>query len=470
LYLLFSHIQAQPLTFSAGPVVQLSLTAHPTDVAVADFNSDGRSDLAITEFGLDTLAIFNQRPNGVFLQRPDSRFHFPNGPVSVVALPLIHGPAGSPPPPADALAVYTGANVYFLDNFHNAQGTLTPRQFPQFYTSGYNSPIRKSRLFAARMDSDPYVDLAAFIDTTPHIIGGLVMTGTANGPRLVIPTMVTLPNEIPSMSLASFTKPGFLDAIVPDPVLNKVYVIPNLTGPSITGRWWSSFGIQDFPSGGIRPVSAAAADIDGDGWPDIAAAHATSRNVVISLLNQLVPTQITLSLPMVVPQQVELTDLNADGRPDVVVLTTDGTVWTYRNTGLPGTAAIDPQPTNNLAGTNPAYLRIADVNSDGRPDLLVPAIGNNTVSIFYNQSRPLAVAASQQLNLQVYPNPAMGEIHIQQQGNPVITSALLDAVGRPVRQWTMPADVLPVADLPRGLYLLRLKTAAGVVNKRVVLE
>ena len=78
--------------FAGGPAVQLPINARPTDVAVADFNSDGRPDLAITEYGLDTLAIFNQRAGGSFAARPDSRFRYPNGIVSVVALPLIYGP------------------------------------------------------------------------------------------------------------------------------------------------------------------------------------------------------------------------------------------------------------------------------------------------------------------------------------------------------------------------------------------
>ena len=461
-----------PLNFSAGPVIQLPFNARPTDVAVADFNSDGRPDLAITEFGLDTLAIFKQQPGGTFPLRPDSRFRYPNGPVSVVALPLIYGHAGSPAPPADALAVFTGVNVYFLDNFHNAQGTLTPRQSSQFYTSGYTFPLRKARLFAAKMDSDQFVDLAVFLDTSPYILGGMTLSGSSAAPLMVRSDMTTLPNPIPALSLASFYRPGWLDGIVPDPVLNRVYVVRNMSAPNITGRWWNSivFG-NTYPSGGVGPVSAAAGDVDGDGWPDIAAAHETSRDVVISLLDQmLVLNQITLPLPAVVPLQVELTDLNGDNRPDVLVLATNGTLWLYRNTGLPGVAAIDPQPINLLAGPNPAFLRIADVNNDGKPDLVVPAVGNNTVSIFYNQSTLLAVSTAQKLAVQVYPNPADTELHIQHQGVNISAIALLDAMGRPVRSWAASEAALAVADLPRGLYILRIMTPGGILNKRIVLR
>ena len=109
LILLWDHtVHAQttaPLAFTAGPILQLPPNARPPDVAVADFNGDGHPVLAITENGLDTLAIFKQWPGGIFAARPDSRFRYSNGPVSVVALPLIYGPAGSPAPPADALAV-----------------------------------------------------------------------------------------------------------------------------------------------------------------------------------------------------------------------------------------------------------------------------------------------------------------------------------------------------------------------------
>jgi hypothetical protein len=457
------------LTFTTGPVIQLSPNARPTDVAVADFNSDGRPDLAIVENGLDSLAIFRQQPGGTFSARPDSHFLYRDA-ISVVALPLIYGPAGSAPPPADALAVYTGAYMYFLDNFHNAQGTLTPRPFPYVYVNSYTFPLRKARLFAAKMDSDQFVDLVTFLDTSPNILGGMTLSGSAAAPSTVQANMTRLPNSIPALSLVAFHRPGYLDGIVPNPVLDRVYVVSNLSSSTSTGQWWTNVGIGDYPSGGSGPVSATAADVDGDGQTDLAAAHETSRNVVITLLDQLTSLQITLPLPSVVPQQVELTDLNGDSRPDVVVLATNGTLWLYRNTGLPGTAAIDPQPTNLLAGATPSFLRIADVNNDGKPDLVVPARGNGTVSIFYNQSTPLAVSAAQQLAVQVYPNPAAAELHIQHKGVSISSIVLLDAVGRPLRTWGAAETTLPVADVPRGVYILRIITPGGLINKRIVLR
>jgi hypothetical protein len=46
---------------SFGQLIQFPSGAQPTDVAVGDFDHDGRPDLAVTERGRDSLVIFRQR-------------------------------------------------------------------------------------------------------------------------------------------------------------------------------------------------------------------------------------------------------------------------------------------------------------------------------------------------------------------------------------------------------------------------
>lgn len=460
-----SVAQLVNMTFTVGPTVQLRTSAHPTDIAVADFDRDGRADLAITVDGLDSVVVFKQRPGGIFAPRPDHRYFFVGG-KSVVALPLIYGSASNPAPPADALAVTNGNYIRLFDNPHNAQGTLNVRGYISIVNGSFSST--RTRLLARPLSADRYIDVAISLGASPYIVGGAALTGSNTTPT-VYPTMFTMPNPIPSLAVANFYGSGRLDAIIPDPVDNRIYVIENSSQAGVNRAWWSTAVQQSFPSGGVQPISAAGGDIDGDGTADLVAVHTTSRDIVLTFQALTAATQV--QIPMIsTPQQVELTDLTGDGKPEVVVLTTDGGVWFYHNTGLLGVNAIDPQPFYLFGANNPAYLRVADVNADGKPDVLVPTFGDDAVHIYYNQSGPLSTKSATVAQLQMYPNPAHNEVRVEYLQGGIRALRLLDVLGRPVRQWTSAASPLVVADLPRGLYILQATTSVGLVSKRLVLE
>src|SRR5262249_38278967 len=86
---------------------------------------------------------------------------------------------------------------------------------------------------------------------------------------------------------------------------------------------------------------------------------------------------------------VKLADLNGDGIPDLVVANSgSNNVLVYP--GLPGTDRGQFGPALNgghgfFTGTNPVGISVADVNDDGHPDLVVANKGSNDVSVLLNQ-------------------------------------------------------------------------------------
>ena len=88
------------------------------------------------------------------------------------------------------------------------------------------------------------------------------------------------------------------------------------------------------------------------------------------------------------PGAVKLADLNGDGIPDLIVANSgSNNVLIYP--GL-GNGQFDPALNGGhgfFTGTNPVGITVADVDGDGRPDLVVANKGSNDVSILLNRKQ-----------------------------------------------------------------------------------
>ena len=130
-------------------------------------------------------------------------------------------------------------------------------------------------------------------------------------------------------------------------------------------------------SGG-QPNQVVAADINGDGKPDLVFADlSTSGNAIVLL--QSATAVGTFAAPLnlstgAMTSSVAVGDLNGDGKPDIVTANFDsngnnGSVTVFfQNPSSPGTFAAG---VSFPAGAQPQAVRIADVNGDGLPDLVV---------------------------------------------------------------------------------------------------
>ncbi len=94
-------------------------------------------------------------------------------------------------------------------------------------------------------------------------------------------------------------------------------------------------------------------------------------------------------------------------------------------------------------------------------------------------SQPLATApAALAQQLACYPNPAAGAVFVTlpaSLGRQAVAATLVDAVGRPLRTFTLPAQgiaahSLDLRELPIGVYLLRLDTSAGTLVRKLAVE
>ena len=89
---------------------------------------------------------------------------------------------------------------------------------------------------------------------------------------------------------------------------------------------------------------------------------------------------------LLAPGAVKLADLNGDGIPDLIVANSGSNnvlVYLGQRDGQFGQALNGGH--GFFAGTNPVGITVADVNGDGQPDLVVANKGSNDVSILLNQ-------------------------------------------------------------------------------------
>src|SRR5262249_52382620 len=164
--------------------------------------------------------------------------------------------------------------------------------------------------------------------------------------------------------------------------------VANLCGPVLLRA-----ATADAPSRPFEPVkqaiALAVADLTGNGVPDFVFADQSLNQVTVqygtatqgAASPRVIGNQAT---GVLAPGAVKLADLNGDGIPDLIVANSGGNnVLVYP--GL-GNGQFGP-PINGTAGfpvgTDPTGLTVASLN--GQPDLLVADTGSNDVSVLLGQ-------------------------------------------------------------------------------------
>ncbi len=174
----------------------------------------------------------------------------------------------------------------------------------------------------------------------------------------------------------------------------------------------SSLSSASFPASfnitvGSNPYKTVIADLDGDGKPDLLVDN--SGNPAISVFRN-IGTPGTLSVNSFAPA-VDLTsvygglsqpawmqaaDMDGDGKLDLVVGDhSTGTVLIYRNISTPGSlsAASFAPPVSFSVGSDPRDFRIADLDGDGRSEIVVACLGGNVITILQNVGAPGNITA-----------------------------------------------------------------------------
>jgi gliding motility-associated-like protein len=198
----------------------------------------------------------------------------------------------------------------------------------------------------------------------------------------------------------------------------------------------------------------AMADLDGDGKADIATASDNSNGVSIFRNTSTAGTvSFVKTLLNVGGKTLHVTagDLNGDGKPDLMLSQVNAPiVYIFRNTSTPGTITFVGS-TVTLTGSKASSIRVADIDMNGKPDLVVTDQSTPRVFVVSNQSSlaSISFAAPQAVTIPgTTGTDGVATGDLDGDGFPdIVVSEFLNANGK--------------------LFILKNESAPGIINFKV---
>lgn len=333
----------QPATFILGEGVPLPTPGAQGGVAVTDLDGDGKPEVLSTASQSDLLVVFASKTAG--------------SPITAAAFgEVLRLPAGR-----DPLRIATG---------------------------DLNGDNRPEVAVVA-----PYTGLMIFPNTSflpgnPHALLGN-FTAFTSGPG-------TPSADVNDVKMADIDNDGQLDLVV---VNNKAHSLSIFRNPGGAGSGTiPKFDKFDIPAGS-NPVHAALGDLDGDGKPDLVVGHQFGPSVTVIRNGYqgglLTPAAFDHSFDLKTGQGQQtpvIADLDGDGWQDIAVAARDaGTVAVFRNQGGKSPLSAGRFPVHTLVSSTvsgPFSLLARDLNRDGRPELITANFTGGRVTVFQNATRP----------------------------------------------------------------------------------
>ena len=353
-------------------------------IAVADVNGDGKPDLLVANYCVASSNCANGSI-GVLLGNGDGTFQpvvtYDSGGHSAVSLAVGDVNGDRKPDLLVANQCFSHANcvsggVGVL--LGNGDGTF--RSAVEYETGGFGA----SSVAVADVNRDGIPDLlvanwcVAVHSCANGVVG--VLTGHGDGTFQAAVTYNSAGNYALAVTVADVNGDGNPDVVVAN--------CASASGGSCGGGGDGVIGVllgdgdgtfqmaTTYDSGGATTDSIAVADVSGDGKPDVVAMNVDSGNVGVLLGNGDGTFQPTVTYGGAAGfgnPSVALADVNGDGKFDLVVVNFqidtkgDGGIGVFLGNG---DGTFQPEVVFGSGGYYAWALAVADVNGDGKPDLV----------------------------------------------------------------------------------------------------
>ena len=294
--------------FTPAPGSPIAAGEMPNDIAIADYNGDAKMDLAIVNHESKFVTVFLGNGRGEFALAPQS-------PITVQSKPHAHGVGAGD---------FNGDQKLDLvvESWHTDQvEVLFGKGDGTFITPGPLLSVGRlpyQRLRAGDFNNDGMADIVTTNskgDSVTLLLGGKNdFKESAGSPFPAGKTPF-------GVAVGDLNKDRNLDLAV----VNYSGQPTNLKNDSVTLLLGDGRGAFKVVTGspfatGAAPTRIAIGDINGDGFPDVAASNSESQNVTILLGSSKGDFSRTYTIPTGrEPKGIAIGDLNGDRKAEIVV-------------------------------------------------------------------------------------------------------------------------------------------------------
>lgn len=375
--------------------VDLAVGSLPYSSAIADLDGDGKTDLVVANANANTISIFRNISSSGSISSGSfaTKIDFTTGSVPVAIAIADFDGDGKP----DLAVANSGSNNISIFRNTATLGSITSSSFATKVDFSIGTFIKS--LAVGDFDDDGKIDLV----TVGGYNNVFVIRNTATSGSITsssFETRVSFTTDLypASVAVGDLDGDGKPDIAIanenPGSGTGSVSILRNVsTKGSITT---SSFSAKVDFEVGSKPLSVTIGDLDGDNKLDLVVGNSQTSNISVFSNTSTSGSITTSSFAAKVdfatgsfPYAVAIADFNGDGKPDLVAANnSSGNVSILRNTGTSGSISSSSFATkvDFPANSGARSISVGDLDGDNKPDIVTANQSADNISIIRNRT------------------------------------------------------------------------------------